>query len=193
MPGTSVELIADGSSVWKTTEAINGSFGPLWRPSIAVQYFIDNGGSDTANDGLGTGTTGAFATLPQCVSAAYGQLIGLGGVKCSHTAGQTVSPASFVQAFNPLPGANGATLQFNSATPGTQWTWNCPSGLPCLQVGDLFLGGVTDINFVGSATATQIILGHNYGVLDVNTNVTIGSSAAVPSGFGCDLEPVAEI
>lgn len=65
-PGQTVTVYND-SNVWKST-------GPYrWRLTGTVTFNVDPTGSDTATDGLGTGTS-AFATLQKATNVAYDNL-----------------------------------------------------------------------------------------------------------------------
>jgi hypothetical protein len=168
---------------------VNGAWATLlnpgvWQTTSNIQFFIDNGGSDTTNDGLAAGSAGAFATLQHCANVAAQHVYAVGGIQCSHTASQTDS--EFVSVFYPNNG--GGTLVFNSATAGTQFAWDCLSADYCLEFGDNALVGLKDITFLASTTSPGIILGHNYGVLDMNQNVALTGQSSGTSLIACDYD-----
>jgi hypothetical protein len=183
-PGQSVDLIANGTS-WATDPLVNGAVGLVWAPAVVPQFFIDAGGSDSANDGLASGVSGGFATRSHCAVVAYSQVYtrNNGSIQCSLTAGQGTS--EFLQLFYPLNG--GGTLIFNSATPGTQTNWTCPASSYCLQFGDGALIGLTDTNFITNPSTIAVVTGHNHGVLDLNTNNTFNGNGGQPI-FNCDFD-----
>jgi hypothetical protein len=183
-PGQKLDLRANGSS-WVTDQILSGSNGQVWFPAFAVQFFMDTGGSDS-NDGLASGAGGAFLTKVHCAGMAYNLVYtrNLGSVQCSQTAGQTPT-AEFVSVFYPISG--GGTLIFNSATPGSQWTWICPAGNYCLQFGDGALVGLTDMELGTNTTSKGVIFGHNHGVLDLNTNILFVTNTGQPL-FSCDFD-----
>jgi hypothetical protein len=170
--------VENASGVWVST--INPG-----RWQAVPQFFIDNGGSDTANDGLGTGSAGGFATMAHCavVVQAYIDTQNQGSPQCSHTASQNDS--EFIAFFYPTHG--GGTIIFNSATPGTQWTWTCPVSSYCLQFGDGALVGLKDILFITNPSSNGVIFGHNYGVLDANQNITFNANTGQPL-LSCDFD-----
>lgn len=60
-PGQTIQIY-NQNNVWQTT-------GPYrWRLTNNLNIYIDNTGSDTANDGLATGATGAFASIAQAAN-----------------------------------------------------------------------------------------------------------------------------
>lgn len=177
-----------GSNIWIADQTLSGVDGQVWfAPTNNVIFFMDTGGSDTANDGLASGASGAFQSPPGCVGAAYARVymrVLESTIICSGTAGQTFSPGTLTTAFFQLPNSS---LTINSTTPGTQWNWSCFTNLPCLQFGDNFLGGVTDVNFVGSSTSPSLITGHQFSIIDL-INVTLTGASNATNALTCDSD-----
>lgn len=182
-PSQKLELRQNGTA-WVPDQQINGSFGILWMPPVIPQFFIDTGGSDSANDGLASGASGSFATRSHCAAVAYNEVYtnNLGSIRCSVTAGQNLS--EFVAVFYPLNG--GGTLIFDSATAGTQTTWTCPASSYCLQFGDGALVGLKDTNFITNPSTVGVVIGHNHGILDANQNLSFGGNGSPI--FSCDFD-----
>lgn len=154
-----------------------------------VQFNVDNSVGNDSNDGLAAGSGGAFATLNQCRAAAQVSIDtisqGNGGVTCLVTAGQTFQ--EFVQVFFPLVGGGSLIYQGN----GGQFNWVPANSGYALQFGDLGVVGATNVNFTttGSTSPAGLILGHNYGILDLNTGITFtASSPAVTTAMSCDFD-----
>lgn len=184
-PGQYLNLQSDGTN-WNPSEPLrNDGLGFVWFATAPVQFFVDNGGSN-GNDGLASGAGGAFQTMQHCSGAAYSLIYtkNYGSVVCSMTAGQTFSEA--VVTFYQLPG--GGTLIFNSATPGSRFNWNCLASLACWQFGDWALVGITDALLTPTNSSGFIFSGHNWGVLDVNTNVQVVGNSLNTTAFGCDFD-----
>jgi hypothetical protein len=78
-------------------------------------------------------------------------------------------------------------LIFNSATRGTQTTWTCPVSSNCLQFGDNALVGYTDMIFTTNPSSLAVVTGHNFGVLDTNTNITYNTNTGQPI-LTCDFD-----
>jgi len=184
-PGQYLNLQSDGLNWLPSCPLKNDGLGCPWFATASVQFFDDNGGSDTNNDGLAAGASGAFRNMAHCALVAYNVVYtkNLGSILCSQTAAQAFT--EFLQVFYPLNG--GGTLTFNSATPGSKFSWVCPVNTYCLQFGDNALVGVTDAQYVTNPSSIAIFLGHNYGVLDVNTNVAFNMNGG-QSIFTCDFD-----
>lgn len=188
-PGQKLDIDTNvAGTAWVPRQPLSGADGQVWFvPSNNVFFFMDTGGSDTNNDGLASGASGSFASPQGCVGAVYARIYMRkleSQAFCSGTAGQTFSPGTMVTAFFQLPNSS---LTINSTSPGTRWTWNCPVGLPCLQVGDNFLGQTADISMVGSSTTAVIIAGHQFSILDAVNLEMVGNSSST-NGFDCDSD-----
>jgi hypothetical protein len=177
-PGLTVQLTLNPAGpAW----IVSRDMGP-WVTASA-SFFVNPGGSNS-NDGLATGTTNAFATLQFCINTLYSKLYdsGSAGFNCKVAAGLSIT--EYVSVFYPIPGSG--ITQILSDSPGTQFTWNCPSSLPCLQFGDYSGVGLTDISFVANASSPEIIFGHQYGVTDLNTNVKFTGASGSSPIMSCD-------
>lgn len=175
-----------------TVKIVNGSWTTIvnpgrWRKS-GVVFNVDTGGSDT-NDGLATGASGAFQHLDKCRAAAQISIDtisqGNGGVTCLVPSGQTFQ--EFVQVFFPLVGGGSLIYQGN----GGQFNWVPANNSYSLQFGDLGVVGATNVNFTttGSTTPAGLILGHNTGVIDLNSGVSFtANSPAVTIALDCDFD-----
>lgn len=173
---------------------INGAWATTHNPGRYkkqnLNFYVDNSVGNDANDGLTTGSGAAFATLNQCRIAAQLSIDtisqGNGGVTCLVTSGQTFQ--EFVQVFFPLVGGGTLIYQGN----GGQFNWVPANSGYALQFGDLGVVGVTNVNFTtaGSTTPVGFILGHNYGVIDINTSITFHSDSPALSGsyMSCDFD-----
>lgn len=170
---------------------VSGTWVLLHNPGRWVNantvFFVDTGGSGGA-DGLGTGS-GALQSLNQCRAYAQAyvdtQAQGNGGITCLVTAGQTFQ--EFVQVFYPLVGGGSLIFQGN----GGQFNWVPANSSYALQFGDLGVAAAVDVNFTttGSTSPAGLIAGHNYGVLDLRTNVTFtASSPAITTAMSCDFD-----
>lgn len=187
-PGQQLSIRTNpAGTAWLPDQPLNGAYGQVWFVAgNNVRFFTDVSGNDTLRDGLAPGPSDAFQTPTHCVAVAYQQvymrnLQSL--IRCSNTASQS-QPAVFITAFYQLPNAS---ITIDSATPGTQWQWNCPAALPCFQFGDNYLGGLTDIVLVGSATSPNIVLGHQASIIDM-TNVKLVGNNAATNGADCDSD-----
>lgn len=184
-PGQYLNLQSDGAN-WNPDHPIrNDGMGYVWEATNGVTFFIDSGaaGSDS-NDGLAA--TSPFKTLTNCAVVAYRIVYTkiYSSVTCSAIAGDNFT--EFVQVFYPING--GGTLIFNSATPGSRFTWTCPNNQGCLQFGDGALVGATDIAFVQNVSSHDIISGHNHSVFDGNTNLSFTLANSLSFIFSGDFD-----
>lgn len=139
---------------------------PETQPTFNVSATGDNTG-----DGLGTGT-GAFQTLGFAAANAYANVYtrNVGSVIIDGGGGTF---QEFVQVFYQLNG--GGTLGFQNLT------WKPTTSGWCLQFGDGAMVGLTSVTLssAGVTTPNGFVLGHNYGVLDVNTSVAVTPTVAI--------------
>jgi len=180
-PGQSFFIQSVGSGAWIIDQPT--AIGQVWFAPFAVTFFIDTAGSDTASDGLGIGSR-AFKTLSHCLVIAQSQVYtrNFGSIQCMPTAGQGFQ--EFVQAFYPTMG--GGTLLFVGN--GCCFTWK-PTAVGALQFGDGMLVGLQNValDSNGVIGATKFVSGHNHGVLDSNTSVSISGGGSGPA-FDCDFD-----
>jgi len=185
-PGQHLNLQSD-TIVWKPDCPLkNDGLGCVWNASAAVQFFIDPSLGNDNNDGLALGGGNALQHKTRCVGLAYNVLYtkNFGTVQCSQVAGSNA--AEFVSVFYPMNG--GGTLLFDSATPGSRFTWTCPVNQGCLQFGDGALVGATDVAWVQNPSSSDIISGHNHGVFDLNTNNDFGGANGTRFVMSCDFD-----
>lgn len=154
-----------------------------WVKQNAV-FLVDTGGNN-ANDGISL----PLQSLDRC--RIYAQFYvdtqsgGNGGVTCSVTAGQTFQ--EFVQAFFPLVGGGTLIYQGN----GGAFIWKPINSGYALQFGDLSVLGLTNVTFssAGVTTPQGFVYGHNVGVIDVNSGVSLTPTVALTgSAFFCDFD-----
>lgn len=174
-PGQSV-LIYNDNNVWKKFPDKQ-----LWMLSSQPTFNANPAGSDS-NDGLGTGSSGAFKTLGGATANAYANVYtrDQGSIVID---GGSNSFQEFLQVFYPLNG--GGTLIFQNLT------WLPPNASFCLQFGDGSLVGLTSVTLGSSAitSAAGLVTGHNHGVLDVNAGVTVyNTGLGGNSLFGADYD-----
>lgn len=177
-----------------TVKIVNGAWiasNPGRWAKQNITFFVNSGASASdTSDGLADGALGAgsFATLAHCVSVAElyvdTQSGGNGGVTCSPKTGQSFQ--EFVQVFFNLVG--GGSLIFSGN--GGQFTWKPVNSGYALQVGDLGVVGLSNVLFdtTGVTTPTGYVLGHNYGVVDVDTGVTMNTGGLSASLMSCDYD-----
>lgn len=151
-----------------------------------AQFFVDTAGSDS-NDGLATGA-GAFRHLDVCrMSAQFyidTQSGGNGGVTCLVTPTQAFQ--EFIQVFFSLTGGGSLIFQGN----GGAFIWRPINSGYALQFGDEGVVGLTNVTFdtTGVTTPAGYVLGHNLGVIDVNTGITVDTGGISGSAFDCDFD-----
>jgi hypothetical protein len=183
-PGQMLNLQSDGTNWNPSVPLRNDGLGFPWQATGSVQLYVNVVSGNNNNDGLDS--SAPFPSLARCAAVAY-QIVytkNYGSVICSAPATQSLT--EFVQVFYPING--GGTLIFNSQTPGSQFTWNCPANQGCLQFGDGALVGLTDISFQPAASSSDIISGHNHGVLDANTNLKFTMANGTRGVFSGDFD-----
>jgi hypothetical protein len=171
-------------------QVINSAWRIIQNPGrwqvANLNLFVNTSGTDS-NDGLTSATSIRHLDMCRAIAQLYIDTIsqGNGGITCNVQAGQTFQ--EFVQVFFPLVGGGTLIYQGN----GGQFNWVPANGSYALQFGDLGVVGLTNVNFTtsGASSAAGLILGHNYGVLDVNSSVSFHSdSPGVTTMIDCDFD-----
>ena len=176
-PGQVLDVRNDNGSSWVPDQQINGSLGQLWIPTSSPTMFSDNGGSNTANDGLASGAANAFAGLDHCYMVMSMQVIYKSGntVYCKHTAGQSITLSLNILFYNQAQ----IPFQIQSTVNGSPFIWNCPAAQVCILFGDYGGMQLQDITF--NMANAPIIFGHQYGVVDFETGITLnGNNGSFP-------------
>lgn len=184
-PGQSLTIRQNATATaWVPDQPVNGNLGQIWTLGNGPTFFVDNAGSDTANDGLASGSAGSFQNMARCVAVVGQAQVTRNGSTtfCKMTAGQSITESVnifyYIQA--PIP------FQIQSTVNGTKFTWNCPFGQICITFGDYGGAQLQDIAFV--ANNNPIIFGHQFGITDLETGISMaGNNGSFPL-MTCDYE-----
>jgi hypothetical protein len=166
-PSAPTAAFGDKSTLVATTAFVAAN-AILARTSPITLYVSPSGSN--SNDGLTPATS--LQTLQYAANLAYSTYYtcNQGSIAID---GQGNTFQEFVQVFFPLNG--GGTLLFKN------FTWKPITSGYCLQFGDNALVGLTNINLssAGVTTPAGFVVGHQMGVLDVNTGVQITPTVAI--------------
>ncbi|SRR6266567_1571896 len=169
-----------------TVAIINGAWHVTscpgrWRPTSAVVFTVDTGGSDSTGDALTTGGATSFLTIQHCmnvVAAALDYSLSLTQPTCGPTSGQTFTESD-IWATPPV-----GTNTLNITGQGGAFTWK-PSGANpyVLLVGNNANVQITNATVSGTGTTCfsavcELLKVHNSGVLEPLTGVTCNDAGA---------------
>jgi hypothetical protein len=163
-----------------------------WKITSSVTFNVDHAnGSDTNNDGLGTGS-GAFATIGNALSMVKTQIrfgIGIGVVVdvVDETFTESViSLGYFGYDFSSV----GISLRGNTTTPGNCVWQTSGNNTTCLLVRDYGVINVQGFKFVGLGTGNQALDVSQFAVVDFGnvefSTMTGGSHISVSSMGSCN-------
>lgn len=183
----------------ETVGIVNGAWAVLrcpgrWRPTSAVTFTIDNGGSDTTGDGLSTGGATSFATINHCMSVVASYLDFSASQTqpvCGPTGGQTFTES--VSWAVPPVGTN--TLSITGQ--GSAFTWKPAGSNPtALVVANNANIQATNITFSGAGTTCgsaavpngcRLVTVHNMAIYETFAGITCASAGTAGTCVGTDL------